>query len=91
MWGFVCGEIMPAPRLNGERPSLLESPGLGRRKHRLSSLEFQDPCTSFTATAQFLPEWLCLLPVFAARLGLAESHLALAHPGAEPLLPAGGE
>ena len=35
MWGFVCGEIMPAPRLNGERTSLLESPGLGRRKHKL--------------------------------------------------------
>ena len=45
MWGFVCGEIiMPAPRLNGERPSLLESPGLGRRKHKLRSLGFQDPC-----------------------------------------------
>ena len=42
--GFVCGEIiMPAPRLNGERPSLLESPGLRRRKHKLSSFEFQDP------------------------------------------------
>ena len=35
MWGFVCGEIMPAPWLNGERTSLLESPGLGRRKHKL--------------------------------------------------------
>ena len=44
MWGFVCGEIMPAPRLNGERPSLLESPGLGRRKHKLPCLESQDPC-----------------------------------------------
>ena len=54
MWGFVCGEIMPAPQLNGERTSLLESPGLGRRKHKLLSLEFQDPCISFTAVTFIL-------------------------------------
>ena len=40
--GFVCGGIMPATRLNGEMPSPVESPRLGRRKHKLPRLEFQD-------------------------------------------------
>ena len=40
--GFVCGGIMPATRLNGEMPSPVESPRLGRRKHKIPRLEFQD-------------------------------------------------